>query len=75
VNSEELSFKLMPELYQGKNIAIKLNFKDPSIISSSSDFDILEVIVKESVIVTFKSNTIIFSRNLKDSSPIPPQLT
>jgi hypothetical protein len=65
----------MPELYLGKNIAIKLNFKDPSIISSSSDFDILEVIVKESVIATIKTNTIILSRNLKDSSPIPPQLT
>ena len=72
VNAEELSFQLKPELYQDKKIAIKLNFKSPSSISSSSDFDILEVTVKQSVISNIASNSIILSQYLKDTSLIPP---
>jgi hypothetical protein len=75
MNTEDLPFKLMPELFKGKHIAIKLNFKSPSLISSKSDLDTLEVIVKESVSVTIDKNTIILPQNLKDASPIPSQLT
>ena len=61
---------------KGKSIYIKLYFKDPSLSSSSYDFDILEVTVKKTVFVELSAtNTIILSQNLKDSSPIPSQLT
>jgi hypothetical protein len=66
---------LKPELYSQKNIAIKLNFKNPATISSQSEFDTLEVIAKESVIVISGASQIILAKNLKDFSSIPPQLT
>ena len=75
MKTENLEFKLTPNLYNGKIIAIKLNFKDPSIISSSSVPDILEVKVRESVVANFQNKSIVLPRNVYDSSQIPPQLT
>ncbi len=63
MNTEVIEFKLLPELYQGKTISMKLYFKNPSFISSSSDFDILEVIVKKTEYVELNSNKIILSQN------------
>jgi hypothetical protein len=63
---------LKPELYSQKNIVIKLNFKNPASISSQSEFDTLEVKVKESVIIISGTSQNILARNLKDSCSIPP---
>ena len=73
MNSENVTYSLRPDLYSGNNIAIKLNFKNPNLVSASSVLDALEIITKESVILESATNsTVLFSRDIKDSCFIPP---
>jgi hypothetical protein len=56
---EIVSCSLLPELSDGRLMKIKLNFKDPRTISSKSEFDLLEIIVKESLHFRLTSNQVI----------------
>lgn len=57
MSPQEISYQLMPSSNERKNLAIKLNFKNPSLISAQSDLDTLDVVVKESVIINQPANT------------------
>ncbi len=45
--SQKVMYKIMPDLNQQMTLAVQLYFQDPSSISTSSEYDKLEVIVKE----------------------------
>ena len=52
---------------------IKLNFKDPRTISSKTELDLLEIVVKESVHVRLPSNQAVwFSEGQQAKAFIPP---